>query len=59
MTAVFRGSGRPTEEVLVLSHDVLSLISLLEFLVPREAKKCDQDHTATKRPWHNVEVTSN
>lgn len=59
MTAVFRGSGKPTEEVLVLSHNVVSLIRLLELPVPREAKKLDQDHTATKWCWYNVEVTAN
>lgn len=38
MTAVLRGSGKPAGEVLALRHDVVSLISLLEFLMPREAR---------------------
>lgn len=38
---------------------MVSLIRLLEFPVPREAKKLDQDHTATKWCWYNVEATSN
>lgn len=59
MTAVLRGSGKPAGEVLALSHDVVFLISLLEFLVPREAKKLDQGHTATKWYWHQLGVTSN
>ena len=55
MMAVLRGSGKPAGAVLALSHDVVFLISLLEFLVPREAKKLDQGHTATKWHWHNLE----
>lgn len=38
MTAMFRGSGKPAREILALSHDVVFLISLLEFLCPEKLR---------------------
>ena len=56
VTAALRGSGKPAGAVFTLSHNVVFLISLLEFLMPREAKMIDQGHTAiTKWHWYNLE----